>query len=85
MLPTVAVLPEQRPDNLIVDGPLQALRGPVYAVLVKFPGHFEARRYRCRPVIATGCPFAEIVRLHIRLLLTIVVAAPLPVDLVSHV
>lgn len=47
--------------------------------------HFEIRIHECRPVVAARDSLAEVVRLHRGLLQGIVIAAPLPVDLIGGV
>lgn len=85
MFTVVAIFPVQRPDNLIVDGPRQALGRPVYAVLVEPRRHLELRRHGCRPVIAARDSLAKVVCLHVCVILAVVVAAPLPINLISSV
>lgn len=85
VLTVVAVLLVQRPDDLVVDEPRQAVGPPVYAVLVEPGRHLEPWGHRRRPVVAASDALAKVIRLHVGGFLPVVVAAPLPVDLVGGV
>lgn len=74
MFTVVTVLLPQCPDGYVVDEPRQALRLPVDAVLVELCRHLELRSHRSRPVIAASNPLAEVVCLHIGILLPVIIA-----------
>lgn len=85
MFAVVTILFVQRPDNFIVDGPLQALSRPVYAVFMEPRRHLKPRLHHCRPVVAASDALAEVISLHNGGFLPVIIAAPLPVYFVGSV